>query len=84
MFKYIYKITYKLYNMRKLYNIHTSNNSLASVNWLESNLNIAITSQNLGSCLLRLRSITSNVFSFRSTISLTRACAVKQVSVYKI
>lgn len=68
--------------MRKLYNIRTSNNSLASVSWLESNLNIATTSQNLG--IPRLRSITSNVFSFRSTISLTRACAVKQVSAYKI
>lgn len=64
--------------------IHTSNNSLASVSGLESNLNIATMSLNPGSFLRRLRSVTSNVFSFKSTISLTRACAVKHVSVYKI
>lgn len=48
--------------MRKLYDIRTFNNFLASINWLESNLNIATTSQNLGSRLPRVRSITSNVF----------------------
>lgn len=51
----------------------TSNNDLASERCSVSNLNIAATSQNLGSCFSRLRSAISTIFSFKSTINRTRA-----------